>query len=433
MPFTFTMPKLSPTMEEGVITKWYKKEGDFVESGETLIEVATDKASVEHAALDEGYLRKILIAEGENAAVNQAIAVFSEKKDEDISSYEPEGLVPAASSVEKEEEEAPAAAKEKAAPKPAAGGNFSQPAFQPEPPLEHYSFEFPNEFLESKLKASPLARKLAAEQNLDLSTVKGSGPGGRVVSKDLEMAQQKGPLKFCDRTLPKEKPGTFYEEALTPMRKSIGQRLQEAKTFIPHFYVKVKVDADHLFSAREQLKELGIKATYNDFVLRACALALREHPGVNSGFNTVNNTMTFYKTIDVSVAVSVDGGLITPIIRHADYKNIGQISAEVKRLAGLAKRGKLQPHEYKGGSFTVSNLGMFGVEDFAAVINPPQSAILAVGGMLDEAVVKQGSIVPGKTMNLTLSADHRVVDGVLAAQFLNSVKKFLENPAGLLI
>jgi len=217
------------------------------------------------------------------------------------------------------------------------------------------------------------------------------------------------------------------------MRKVIAKRLQEAKTFIPHYYVSQEIDADSLVDLREQLKEGGVKLTYNDFIIRACALALREHPKVNSGYNSETESIVLFKTIDISVAVDIDDGLITPIIRYADYKTLGEISVEVKELASRAKKGKLDPQEYQGGSFTVSNLGMFGVNHFLAVINPPQSCILAIGGINEQPVVKNGEIVAGKIMNVTISADHRVVDGAVAAGFLRTVKKYLENPALLVV
>lgn len=433
MPFTLTMPKLSPTMEEGQIVKWHKKEGDFVEAGDLLMEVATDKATVEHEALDEGYLRKLIVNEGENAVVNQPIAIFTEEEKESIDGYEPEGVV-VEKSVDAEEEEAETPAEKVAVPaKAGAGGAMHQPAFVPEPPLKNYSFEMPSKSIGKRVKASPLAKRLAKELGLDLTTVKGSGPGDRIMKKDLERAQPSGTVTFGHRGEPQVAPGSYEEIELSPMRKAISRRLQESKSFIPHFYVTQVVDMESLMSMREQLKSVGIKVSFNDFVIRACALALREHPGVNSGFNTVNQTIIQYKTIDVSVAVSIDEGLITPIVRHADYKNVGEISVEVKALANRAKEGKLQEHEYKGGSFTVSNLGMFGISHFGAIINPPQSCILAVGGIEEVPVVKKGQVVPGKTMTITLSVDHRVVDGVAAAEFIKTVQKFLENPASLIV
>ncbi len=437
MPFTLTMPKLSPTMEEGTIAKWHKSVGDQVEAGDLLFEVATDKATVEYNSLDSGWLRQIIVADGGEAIVNQPVAIFTETKDESIKGYKPEGEAAKAEVVAaapEKSEEAAVAAKPASAVAPAAqGGALRQPAFVPEAPLQNYTFDKAEALSGKRQKVSPLARKLAQEKGLDLSTVKGSGPGNRIVSSDLAKAQPSGVVAFGRQEYPKEAPGTFVEEAMTPMRKVISQRLQEAKSFIPHFYVSLKVDAQPMMSAREQLKNLDVKVTFNDFVVRACALALRQHPNVNSGFNSVTNSIIRFKTIDISIAVSVQGGLITPIVRHADLKNLGELSLEVKALAGRAKEGKLEAHEYKGGSFTISNLGMYGVSDFIAIINPPQAAILAVSGIQQVPVVRNGQIVPGNEMTLTLSGDHRVIDGVAGAEFLRTLQKFLENPAALLV
>lgn len=428
MPFTVTMPKLSPTMEEGTITKWHKKEGDYVKSGDVLFEVATDKATVEHNALDAGYLRKILIGNGKEAIVNQAIAIFTVKEGESIDGYKPEGLAPKSAAPAPSVEKKADTQASTPAPK-ATGGAMQQPAFVPEPPLTNYVFPQPSK----EQRASPLAKKLAQEKGVDLTTVKGSGPQHRVMSRDLNLAQPDAVVAFGRQEVPKLAPGTYEEEALTPMRKIVGQRLQEAKTFIPHFYVTQDVNVGALSAIRDHLKNVGVKVSFNDLIVRATALALRKHPEVNSGFNSVNASLIRFKTIDISIAVTVNGGLITPIIRHADYKNVGQISTEVKALAARAKEGKLAREEYTGGSFTISNLGMFGVSEFFAVINPPQAAILAVGGMEEKPVVKNGHIVAGKLMRLTLSADHRVIDGADAAKFLKTLQFYLENPAMLLI
>ena len=263
--------------------------------------------------------------------------------------------------------------------------------------------------------------------------MKGTGPGGRIVQEDLERAQPEGLVVFGFGKLPTIKPGSYEEEKLTPIRKVISKRLQEAKSFIPHFYVRQMVNAQPLVQIREQLRNMGLKVTINDCVVRACALALREHPNINSGFNSVNNTIIRFKTIDISIAVTLPEGLITPIVRHCDYKNLGEISVEIRNLAKRAKEGKLAMEEYKGGSFTVSNLGKFGVTDFQAIINPPQGAVLAISGINNVPVVKNGQIVPGKVMNINLSSDHRVIDGAQAAEFVKTVQKYLENPASLLI
>ena len=420
-------------MEEGTIAKWHKNEGDKVNAGDVLLEVATDKATVEYNALDDGYLRKILIPNGGGASVNQPIAIFTEKADESIEGYQVEGTdqkkeIPPVEEGEKTDEKKDAPAQTAVVP-----SAMQQPAFVPEPPLEHYEFPFPTGESKQRVLASPLAKKVAKEKGLDLTTVKGTGPGGRISIKDLDLAQPDLTVSFGKREMPTEIPGSYEEKAMSPMRKVIAQRLQQAKSFIPHIYVRQEIDAEPLFKAREQLKNGGLKVTFNDFVIRACALSLREHPDVNSGFDSTKQAIILFKTVDISVAVTIEGGLITPIVRHADFKNLGEISLEVKELALRAKAGKLQPEEYKGGSFTISNMGMFGVTDFAAIINPPQAAILAIGGMEECPRVKGSQIVVGKRMNLILSTDHRVIDGAEAAKFIKTIQKFLENPALLLV
>ncbi len=432
MPFTLTMPKLSPTMEEGTIAKWHVQEGDQVSAGTVLIEVATDKATVEHSALDEGYLRKILIKEGESARVNQPIAIFTETADESIEGYEPEGDKPKEAAPVAQEE-----AKEEPKPEPAApqptGDAMAQPVFAPPPPLEGASMERATKPIHGRIPVSPLARKMAKEKGIDLATVKGSGPHGRIMSRDLESGQPSGVVSFESREIPQIAPGSYEEEPLTPMRKAIGKRLQESKTFIPHFYVTQEINALPMVALRGQFKAGGMRVTFNDLIVRATALALRQHPEVNSGLNTANQTLVRFKTIDIAIGVSLPDGLITPILRFADYKNLGEISAEVKALAKKARDGKLQPEEYTGGSFTISNLGMFGVRDFIAVINPPQAAILAVGGIQEKPVIRGGEIAVGKTLAVTLAADHRVIDGADAAKFLATLQQFLENPALLVV
>lgn len=437
MPFTLTMPKLSPTMEEGTIVKWHKKVGDAVQVGDVLLEVATDKATVEHNALDEGWLRQILVQEGQEAIVNQAIAVMTVDQKESLEGYQPTGTVPAAAVKPEESVAASASATTEKTSEPPkkkeGGGVIQQPQFAPEQPLENYTFEYPTERLEKHVRASPLAKKLAKEKGLDLTSVKGTGPHQRIVSRDLEKAQPLGSVNFQRRQAPDLPPGSYEEIPLSPMRKVIGQRLQESKSFIPHFYVTQVIEADALVNMREQLKNQQIKISINDLIVRACALALRKHPPINRGFNTVNQTIIQFKTIDIAIAVSLESGLITPIVRHADYKNLNELALEIRLLAQRARDGKLEPQEYKGGSFTISNLGMYGVTNFQAILNPPQAAILAVSGIQDVPVVRNGLIVPGKTLHLTLSVDHRVIDGVAAALFLQTLKKFLENPSILLI
>lgn len=425
-------------MEQGTIASWHKKPGDYIEAGDLLFDVATDKATVEYNALDSGYLRKILIKDGGEAIVNQAIAIFTEKKDESIAGYEPEGIkaaqqeAPSDKETKKKDEQTPTPTTSQASAAPFSAPTMRQPAFTPEPPLAALP-DSTTLIPGSRIKASPLAKKLAKQRGLDLSTVKGTGPGHRIVSNDLSKAQPLGVAAFGRSEQPTIPAGSYEEEPLTPIRKVIGQRLQEAKTYIPHFYVSLKVDAQPLINLREQLKNHNIKLTFNDFVIKACALTLRQHPNVNSGFNSVTNSIIRFKTIDISVAVSLPSGLITPIIRHADFKNLAEISLEVKALASRAKEGKLEPKEYKGGSFTISNLGMYGVSDFIAIINPPQAAILAISGIQQTPVIRDNQIVPGNEMTLTVSGDHRVIDGVAVAEFLKSLQKLLENPAVLLM
>ncbi|HEV8052113.1 MAG TPA: pyruvate dehydrogenase complex dihydrolipoamide acetyltransferase [Parachlamydiaceae bacterium] len=435
MPFTLTMPKLSPTMEEGTIAKWHKKVGEFIEADELLLEVSTDKATVEYNALDSGWVRKILIGDGQEAMVNQPIAIMTEEKTESIDNYNPVGAAAKGAEIaEVAEEKSKTADKTEAAPAKAAAAApaMKQASFTPEAPLENVPFWRPTGD-NPRIKASPLAKKLAKDKGLDLTTIKGTGPGNRIVGSDLGKAQATGLVVFGRNEQPTEAPGSYVEEALTPMRKVISQRLQEAKSYIPHFYVSLKINPHAMMDVRDQLKSGGIKVTFNDLIVRASALALRKHPNVNSGFNTVTNSIVRFKTIDISIAVSLPAGLITPIVRHADFKNVGELSMEVKELAGRAKEGKLEPHEYKGGSFTISNLGMYGVSDFIAIINPPQAAILAVSGILPVPVVKDGQIVAGHEMTLTLSGDHRVIDGVSGAEFLKTLQGLLENPAVLLV
>lgn len=427
MPFTLTLPKLSPTMEEGTIVHWLKKEGDFVESGDLLLEIATDKATVEYTALDSGFLRKIIVPINGTALINQPIAIFSEKIDDPIDAY-----MPKEPKVEKQVVKEESIALERQSIEESAKPTYRKVSFQPEPALENYHFKYSSKQNGDTLKASPLAKKIAKEKGLDIQSVKGTGPGGRIVSEDLKGATLASEFTF-QREEPTEIPGSYDEEPLSPIRKVIAERLQDAKSSIPHFYVTSKVDAKALTELREQLMAHGVKVSVNDCVIRAVALALRKHPKINSGFNSLTNTIIRFKTIDISVAVTLKDGLITPIIRHADYKKITEISSEIRLLAAKAKEGKLTSEEYKGGSFTISNLGMFHVSEFQAIINPPQAAILAVGGIQDLPVVKEDKIVPGKIMNITLSVDHRVIDGVEAAEFLNSVKIYLETPASLLL
>lgn len=434
MPFTVTMPKLSPTMETGVIAKWHKQEGDKVDAGDLLLEITTDKATVEHNALDEGFIRKILIQEGESATINQPIAVFTADEKESIEGFEPEGQ--ASKKTEEESKEEPSEESkepQKEAQPQKKGAAFTQPSFVPEPPLERYTFPFPLNVVEGKIPASPLAKKIAKEKNLDLSTIKGSGPRGRIMSEDLDLAQTSSVTGFGQHVTPKEPPGSYEEVEMSPVQQVVADRLQASKTFIPHFYLDQNINVSNLIQIRKELGSQNIKVSYNDFVVRAVALALKEHPKVNSGFNSSNQKLIRFKTIDISIAVSLEEGLITPILRYVDYKNLGQISLEIKQLAKKAREGTLAMDEFKGGSFTISNLGMYGITNVKPVINPPQAAILGVGGIEEIPLAKDGKMKIGHRMVLTLAADHRAVNGEDGARFLKTLKELLENPAILLI
>jgi len=426
MPFTLTMPKLSPTMAEGTIAKWHKKVGDFVDAGDLLLEISTDKATVEYNALDAGFLKKIVLTEGQKAQINEPIAIFTENENESISGYAPEGASPAKTVEAAKPQTLAKPQPQIAEPKRAA----PKPTLQP----THRASE-----KGERVFASPLAKNIARERGVDLGHVRGSGPHGRVMSRDLEGVVQM-PAIEAPREIPKQQaapkqapivktlPQELEEIPLTAMRKVIAERLQYSKQTIPHFYIRQEIEVSELVNLREQVKKLEKNFTINDFIIKAVALALRKHPEVNSGFNEEKEAIIRYPTVDISVAVTIQGGLITPIIRNADRKPIAEISQEIKLLASKAKEGKLKPEEFQGGSFTISNLGMFGVTDFQAIVNPPQAGILAVGTVQDKPVVKNGAIVPGKILSVTLSCDHRAIDGAEAAVFVKTLKELIENP-----
>lgn len=420
------MPKLSPTMEVGTIVKWHKSKGNKIEFGDVLVEISTDKAVLEHTAIEDGWFREALVSSSDKIQVGTPIAVLSSEKEEpyDLQELLPP-QIPSAPTHDEQEQHLPSpAASEACAPRLAPFG------FKPEPPLsEPLLFKKDLE----KLPVSPLAKKLAKEKNLDISGVQGSGPGGRIVKRDLETAPSKGIAGFGLPEAPSVHPGTYHEEDLSPIRSIIAERLQAAKTFIPHFYVRQKVLASSLLSLLEELKTQGIKISVNDCIVRACALALKEFPEINSGFNSVENKIVRFDTIDISIAVAIPDGIITPIVRCADRKNVGMISSEIKHLVSKAKTQSLQETEYKGGSFCVSNLGMTGITEFTAIINPPQAAILAVGSIQKEPIIVDEEISVGDTCILTLSVDHRVIDGYPAALFMKRLQKIIESPAILLL
>jgi pyruvate dehydrogenase E2 component (dihydrolipoamide acetyltransferase) len=439
------MPALSPTMEEGTLAKWMVKEGDLVKSGQILAEIETDKATMEFEAVDEGTVGKILIAEGTaGVKVNTPIAVLLDEG-EDASSM---AAVPKAAAAPTPAAAAPAAA---TAPAPAAVPAAAAPAAASAPAASGGARVF----------ASPLARRIAKEKGLDLGAVKGSGPHGRIVRADVEGAQPGAatpvaapvaeapkaapapaaasagmPTGMAAETVMKMYADRQYEEVpLDGMRRTIAARLTEAKQTIPHFYLRREVRLDALMAFREQLnKQLegrGVKLSVNDFIIKACAMALQAVPNANAVW--AGDRMLRLKPSDVAVAVAVEGGLFTPVLRDADKKSLSALSAEMKDLAGRAKTKKLAPHEYQGGSFAISNLGMMGIENFDAVINPPHGSILAVGaGIKKPVVLADGTIGVATVMSMTLSVDHRVIDGALGAEFLKAVIEALENPMVML-
>ena len=428
------MPALSPTMEEGTLAKWLVKEGDEVKSGDIIAEIETDKATMEFEAVDEGKLGKILVAEGTaGVKVNTPIAVLLEEGE----SADDIGAAPAAKAEARPEaataEAAPAATAAAVAPAPAA----------------------PKSAAGGRIFASPLARRIAAEKGIDLAGVTGSGPHGRIVKADVEGAKPgaarpaatdapkaaapapaaAAPASPSAETILKLYADRETEEvALDGMRRTIAARLSEAKQTIPHFYLRRSAKLDELMKFRamlnKQLESRGVKLSVNDFIIKACALALQEVPDANAVW--AGDRILKLKPSDVAVAVAIEGGLFTPVLKDAQQKTLSALSAEMKDLANRAKTKKLAPHEYQGGSFAISNLGMFGIENFDAVINPPHGAILAVGAGIQTPVVENGEVVVRNVMSMTLSVDHRVIDGALGAQLLEAIVRHLENPMGML-
>ncbi|MGA9436035.1 MAG: pyruvate dehydrogenase complex dihydrolipoamide acetyltransferase [Roseobacter sp.] len=431
MPTEILMPALSPTMEEGTLAKWLVKEGDTVASGDIMAEIETDKATMEFEAVDEGTIGKILVAEGsEGVKVNTPIAVLLEEGEsaDDISD-----AAPAAAATE--------------APAPAAAPKAEVPSATPAPAA-------PATADGSRIFASPLARRIAADKGLDLAAIKGSGPRGRIVKADVENATAQpaaaapaataaptaaapalssGPA--ADAVIAMYEGREFEEISLNGMRKTIAARLTEAKQSIPHFYLRRDIELDALLAFRgelnKQLEPRGVKLSVNDFIIKACALALQTVPDANAVW--AGDRILKLKPSDVAVAVAIEGGLFTPVLKDAEMKSLSALSAEMKDLAGRARDRKLAPHEYQGGSFAISNLGMFGIDNFDAVINPPHGAILAVGSGVKKPVVgKDGELGAATVMSVTLSVDHRVIDGALGAQLLTAIKDNLENPMTML-
>ncbi|MCH7832280.1 MAG: pyruvate dehydrogenase complex dihydrolipoamide acetyltransferase [Proteobacteria bacterium] len=443
MPIQILMPALSPTMTDGKLAKWHKKEGDAVESGDVIAEIETDKATMEIEAVEEGVLGKILVAEGtEEVPVNQVIALLLEDG-EDVSALE--GAL-------EEAAEAPAPTPAPAAPAPAPAPATPAPAPAPAPaaPAPAPAFQA-GQAAGGRIIASPLAKRLAADKGIDLAAVTGTGPRGRIVKRDLEgapagtaVAPASGPaaqapvaaaapaapappINRADPLL-----GTMPAFEAVPnssMRKAIARRLTESARDVPHFNLSMDVGLDTLLDYRKRLndrEDADYRISVNDFVLKAVAVALIRVPACNVSYT--EDAILYYSRADISVAVAIEGGLITPVIRDAANKGLGAISAEIKALAARAREGKLQPDEYEGGTFTISNLGMFGVTSFNSILNPPQGAILSVGAGQQRPVIRNGALATATVMTLTLAVDHRCIDGTTAAGFLKELKAILEEP-----
>ncbi|HBS23547.1 MULTISPECIES: pyruvate dehydrogenase complex dihydrolipoamide acetyltransferase [Thalassospira] len=443
MPVKILMPALSPTMTEGTLAKWLVKEGDTVESGDVIAEIETDKATMEVEAVDEGKIGKILVSEGsEGVAVNEVIALLLEEG-EDASALD--GADTSSASVGGGDAEPAAEAPKQEASKPEAA---PAKGLAPAAPVSGGD----------RIKASPLARRIAANEGVDLGKVEGSGPRGRVVKRDVEAALSSKPAdkaaSAATSSAPAgEKPAAApqapaasgwnpdltglpeYEEIPnSSMRKVIARRLTQSKQQVPHFYLTVDCELDNLLATRKQLNEKageGVKVSVNDFVIRAASIALKRVPAANAVWTDA--AILQCKQQDISVAVAIEGGLITPVIRNAGGKGLAEISTEMKALAGKAREGKLKPEEFQGGTFSVSNLGMFGIKEFSAIINPPQGCILAVGAGEQRAVVKDGALAIATVMSCTLSVDHRVVDGAIGAEFMAEFKKLIEDPLSMLL
>jgi pyruvate dehydrogenase E2 component (dihydrolipoamide acetyltransferase) len=435
MTVNILMPALSPTMTEGKLAKWHVKEGDEVAAGDVLAEIETDKATMEVEAVEEGKLGKILIAEGtDNVAVNTPIAVLLEEG-EDASAIDATAKAPPK---KPESEPKPDAAASK---KPAEKKTEPAPAKRPEPKGESAG---------DRIFVSPLAKRMAKQAGIDLAALKGSGPHGRIVKHDIEAAMAGGaPARAAaapgaaPAPMVASGPGAkqmadmlgmaYTQQPLSKMRQTIARRLTEAKQTVPHFYLTVDCRIDELLRVRKELNSRfeNVKISVNDFVIRAAALALKQVPAANASWD--DSGILMYEHADISVAVATPNGLITPIVKAAETKGLSGISSEMKDLAARARDGKLKPEEYQGGTFSVSNLGMFGIKDFAAIINPPQGCILAVGAGEQQPVIKDGAVAVATVMSCTLSVDHRVVDGAVGAEFLAAFKKLIEYPAAMLL
>ncbi|MCZ6495629.1 MAG: pyruvate dehydrogenase complex dihydrolipoamide acetyltransferase [Alphaproteobacteria bacterium] len=442
MPVTIRMPALSPTMTEGKIAQWLKKEGEAVRSGDLLAEIETDKATMEVEATDEGILGKILAAAGNDAiAVNAPIAVIVEEGEDESALIEAVKLALAEAESAPQQAPAPVAAAPAPAVQPAPAPQAPAPQAaraQPKPAPVSTPARTPG----ARVIASPLARRMARAEGIDLARITGSGSGGRIVKADVEAAMASVGAGGIFAGLGQSFPAAAARaEPHSMMRKVIAQRLTESKQTVPHFYLTVDCEIDALLDLRREINDgdEALRVSINDFIIRAVALALGEVPAANASWS--DEAMTLYGAADVSVAVATDGGLITPIVRSAEKKGIATISAEVKDLAARARDGKLAPEEYQGGTFTISNMGMMGVREFAAVINPPQACILAIGAGEERVVVRKradgdgrdGEIATATLMTCTLSCDHRAVDGTVGAQFLAAFKGLVEHPVRLIL
>jgi pyruvate dehydrogenase E2 component (dihydrolipoamide acetyltransferase) len=428
MPSYIEMPKLSDTMTEGTLLKWRKQKGDKVAAGDILAEVETDKATMEMESFDDGVLTEIYVPEGQKVAIGQRLAMLLAPGEAPPAAGTPPPAAPAP--------------KPAAAPSPSTSSTPSTPSTASAPPPP----PAPSENGGVRVKASPLARKIAAEKNVDLSSLTGSGPGGRIVQRDV-LGSTPAPARPATPT-PTPSPATASIPAaplaegdqripLTGMRRAIAERLLASKTQIPHFYLNIEVDAGELMRLRAEVnadsEKSGLaKLTVNDFILKAAIVAASHVPKVNASF--AGDSVIQYARINMAVAVAVEDGLVTPVIRDAGKKSLREISEIVKDLATRARTKKLKPEEYQGGTLTVSNLGSYGIDSFSAIINPPQSLILSVGAIVKKPVVNaQNQIVPGQRMNIGLSADHRVVDGAIGAEYLAELRRLIENPALMLI
>jgi pyruvate dehydrogenase E2 component (dihydrolipoamide acetyltransferase) len=410
------MPKLSDTMTEGVVAEWHKKIGDDVEEGELLAEIETDKATMEFESFNDGVLLHIGVEKGAAAPVNDILAIIGEKGEDVKAILEEEAKNVAA---EAEAEEAPAAEPVKEeAPKVAA-------ATVTAPPIEKKVVTATPSFAPSgengRVKASPLAKKLAEEKGINISMVNGSGEGGRIIKRDIDNYTPGLGSSFVGVE-------SYTEEPASQMRKAIAKGLGASKFSAPHFYLTISMDMDNAMSARKSINTAIApnKISFNDLVIKAAAAALKKHPKVNSSW--LGEVIRYNDHVNIGVAVAVDEGLLVPVVRFADGKSLTQINGEVREYAQRARDKKLQPEDWEGSTFTISNLGMFGIEEFTAIINAPNACILAVGGISQVPVVKNGAVVPGNVMKVTLSCDHRVVDGAVGSAFLKTFKEYMENP-----